>query len=101
MINRHFWGLVVINTLMLGTSISWKSVALPPPEDTPEEILRTEIILEGRSPIDGQVLSAAKYEQLRAQLAQSSVPPELNSDIEQLIFLLRIRKLFKTLIPFF
>ena len=101
MINRRFWGLVAINTLMIGSSISLKSVALPPPEDTPEEILRTEIILEGRSPIDGQVLSAAEYEQLQAELAQSTLPPELNSDVEQMIFLLRVRKLFKTIIPFF
>lgn len=101
MFNRQFSGLVAINTLIIGTSIIPKTVALPPPEDTPEEILRTEIILEGRSPIDGKVLSAAKYEQLQANLAQSAFAPELNSDLQELIFLLNIRKLFKTLIPFF
>lgn len=101
MINQRFWEFLAIWTLMLAAAISPKSVALPPPEDTPEEILRTEIILEGRSPIDGKVLTAAEYEQLQAQLAQSSLPPELNSDVEHIIFLLRVRKLFKTLIPFF
>ena len=44
--------------------------ALPTAEDIPEEILRTEIILEGRSPIDGQALSAAEYEELKVDLAQ-------------------------------
>ena len=29
-----------------------KSLALPPPDYIPEEVLRTEIILEARSPID-------------------------------------------------
>ena len=101
MINRRFWEFLAIQTVMLATTISPKSVALPPPEDTPEEILRTEIILEGRSAIDGKVLSAAEYEQLQAELAQSSLSPELDSDVEQIIFLLRVRKLFKTLIPFF
>lgn len=75
--------------------------ALPPPEDIPEEILRTEIILEGRSPLDGEPLSAAEYAELEARLAQRAYPPELNSDIQELIFLLQIRKFFKVLIPFY
>lgn len=48
--------------------------ALPPPEDIPEEILRTEIILEGRSPLDGKPLSAAEYAELEARLAQRAYP---------------------------
>ncbi len=48
--------------------------ALPPPEDLPEEILRTEIITEARSPIDGQPITPAEYIQL--QLKQ----PELWTD---------------------
>lgn len=75
-------------------------LALPPAEDLPEEILRTEIILEGRSPIDGEPLSAAEYENLNAQLVQSRFSPEIDPSIQQLIFLLQIRKLFKTIIPF-
>jgi len=74
---------------------------LPPAEDIPEEILRTEIILEGRSPIDGKPLSAREYEELQAELKESSFAPEIDEDIQQLIFLLQIRKLFKTIIPFY
>jgi hypothetical protein len=77
------------------------SLALPPPEDVPEEVLRTEIILEGRSPVDGQPLSAAEYAELQAELAQSAYRPELESDVQQIIFLLQIRKFFKTVIPFY
>lgn len=76
------------------------SLALPPPEDIPEEVLRTEIITEARSPIDGQPLTAAEYAQIEAEIAESPYPPELNSEIRQLIFLLNIRKLFTTFIPF-
>ena len=47
--------------------------ALPPAEDIPEEVLRTEIILEGRSPINGKPLSAAEYEQLQAELQESAL----------------------------
>lgn len=77
------------------------SVALPPPEDTPEEILRTEIILDARSPLDGQPLTAAEYAELEAQLQQSAFPPEVSSDVQHLVFLLQIRKLLNSLIPVF
>ena len=75
--------------------------ALPPPEDIPEEILRTEIILEGRSPIDGKLLSAREYEELKAELAQSSNNPKMNPNVRELIFLLQFRKFLKTVIPFY
>jgi hypothetical protein len=77
------------------------SLALPPPEEIPEEVLRTEIILDGRSPVDGQPLSAAEYEELQADLAQSPYSPELEPEVQQIIFLLQIRKFFKTVIPFY
>ena len=75
-------------------------LALPPENELSEEILRSEIILEGRSPIDGKALSAAQYEQLQAELAQTPFSPQIDSNIRQLIFLLQIRKLIKTIIPF-
>ncbi|WP_013322951.1 hypothetical protein [Gloeothece verrucosa] len=75
------------------------SLALPPPKDIPEEVLRTEIILEGRSPVNGQPLTASEYLQLEQQLAQSPYPPQLTPKVQQLIFLLRVRKLLKTFIP--
>ncbi len=75
--------------------------ALPPAEDLPEEILRTEIILEGRSPVDGRPLSAAEYENLQVQLTQNRFSPQIDPDLQQLIFLLQIRKLIKTIIPFY
>jgi len=76
-------------------------LALPPPEDIPEEILRTEIILEGRSPVDGKLLSAREYEELQTDLAQRATSPKINSDFQQIIFLLQIRKLIKTIVPFY
>ena len=74
-------------------------VALPPPDDLPEEVLRTEIILEGRSPINGEPVTAAEYEQQKDELSESPYPPELSADLQQLIFLLRIRKMIKTFTP--
>ncbi|NEP12747.1 MAG: hypothetical protein F6K14_21570 [Symploca sp. SIO2C1] len=76
------------------------AVGLPPPEDVPEEVLRTEIITEARSPIDGKPLTAAEYAQLQAELAQNPIPPDVNPKIKRLIFLLRLRQMLRTIIPF-
>lgn len=85
------WGLILVTTQ--------SAVCLPPPEEVPEEVLRTEIITEARSPLDGKPLTAAEYAQLKAQLAQRSSPPQVSPNIRQLIFLLRLRQLFRTVTP--
>ena len=68
--------------------------------DIPEEILRTEIILEARSPIDGQLVSAAEYAQLQAQIKTRPYPPKLSPTVRDTVFLLRLLKILKTLFPF-
>ena len=93
----------------LGTSIAilviingyWakRVTALPPMEDIPEEILRTEIITIGRSPIDGKVLTAAEYAQIQTQL-QIIPPPKLNSQIREQMFILRLRQILLQIFPF-
>jgi len=75
-------------------------IALPPEEDISEEILRTEIILEARSPIDGKPVSVAEYAQLQAQLKTRPYPPILSPKVRETVFLLRLRKILKTLFPF-
>ncbi|MBG1241696.1 hypothetical protein ACEYW6_25515 [Nostoc sp. UIC 10607] len=94
-------GLIVITATFVILNSNWGSVviALPPPEDTPEEILRTKIIIEARSPIDGKFLTAAEYIQLQAQL-QKAPPPKLDPKIREQIFLLRIRKTLLQFFPF-
>lgn len=89
----------IITSITLINSISSITFALPPPEDIPEEILRSEIITEGRSPVDNQKLSAREYAELKAELAKSKYPPELNPKLKQLIFLLKLRQLSRFLIP--
>lgn len=92
--------------LGIGLCLGWMpsgvlfSLALPPPEDIPEEVLRTEIITEARSPIDGKPLTAAEYAELQAQLAERSFPPQLDPQVRSLIFLLRLRRLLETINPF-
>lgn len=88
--------------LLIGTSnvVTKPALSLPPPEDLPEEVLRTEIITEARSPIDGKPLTAAEYAQLKAQLAQRSTTPDLSRDLKEVIFLLRLRQMLQILTPF-
>ncbi|MBP0020409.1 MAG: hypothetical protein J7647_23005 [Cyanobacteria bacterium SBLK] len=76
------------------------SLALPPPEDIPEEVLRNEIILEARSPIDGEPLTAAEYARLQEELSQPQAFVDLDPTVEQIVFLLRLRQTLNTLIPF-
>lgn len=90
------WSLVLGASFLGGVAPAW---ALPPAEDVPEEVLRTEIITVGRSPIDGQLLTAAEYAQLRSQLAEGRFAPEVDPKFQQLIFLLRLRRLIKTIVP--
>jgi len=82
-------------------SISLPGLALPPAEDVPEEVLRTEIITEARSPIDGEWLTAAEYAELEAELQRN---PELynsiSPQIREIIFLLQVRRAIRTIAPF-
>lgn len=76
-------------------------MALPPPEDTPEEVLRTEIIIEARSPIDGKPLTAAEYAELKAELeGRQPTRVQVNPKLRQLIFWLRLRHVIRRILPF-
>lgn len=75
--------------------------ALPPPEDSPEEVLRTEIVLDGRSPITGRPLSAANYAELEARLeAELRTTPILSPRIREIFFLLSILRGARLVFPF-
>jgi len=74
-------------------------MALPAQQDIPEEILRTEIILAARSPIDGKILTPAEYAELQAKI-QISPPPRLDPGIRDKIFLLQLRKTLLQFFPF-
>lgn len=86
----------------LGTIIALDSVALalPPPEDVPEEVLRTEVIVEARSPLTGEPVSAVDYALLQDQLRDLGTEAIVNPDIAQLIQLLQVRQVLKPILPF-
>lgn len=76
-------------------------IQLPDQDDVPEEVLRTEIIFEARSPIDGQPLDADDYAILQAELQEPPESPLINSELRELIFLLQLRGAIRSTIPFF
>ncbi|MCU0570740.1 MAG: hypothetical protein MUF49_29730 [Oculatellaceae cyanobacterium Prado106] len=75
--------------------------ALPPSQDPPEEIQRTEIITEARSPIDGKPLTAAQYAELQALIqARPETIATLNPEVRRIITLLRLRQGIRSIFPF-
>ena len=74
---------------------------LPPEEEIPEEVLRTELILEGRSPIDGSLMSPEDYAALEAELQQRQTAPlPVDSELQSLVFQLKLLNLLKSVFPF-
>lgn len=85
-----------------GFTSAYQVQGLPPPQDTPEEVLQTVIITEGRSSIDDKPLTAAEYAELQARLQSTeAVKPDIAPQIQTKITLLRFRKLIRSIIPFF
>lgn len=83
--------LVMINNFSVG--------ALPPPEDIPEEVLATEILMEAKSPEDNQPLTPQEYALLKEERGNSRFPAEVDSKLRHNIFLLRILKLMRSIVP--
>lgn len=81
---------------VLGSS----ALALPPPDEIPEEMLRTEVITEARSPLDGKPISAADYAALQARLRDPNTEVIVNSDVASLIQLLQFRRVLRPILPF-
>lgn len=75
---------------------------LPPANDLPEEVLRAEIIIEARSPIDGKPLSASEFAELivrvETQLARDDAAEGVKtSPFKDVLFLLRVRNFLRSL----
>jgi hypothetical protein len=76
-------------------------LALPPPDDIPEEVLRAQIILDARSPIDGKPMTASAYAELQATIREAPpTTPEVSPKVKQTLNLLKLRKFLKTFFPF-
>lgn len=72
-----------------------------PVEEVPEEILRTEIILDARSPIDGKPMSPAEYAELQAEeLTRYQPHGTVAQEVKDVVTALRVRRFIKKFLPF-
>jgi hypothetical protein len=72
--------------------------------DIPEEMLQVSITeQQARSQIDGRIQTSREQasEQAYLRVAPEDVPARLAPQVQQVVVLLRIRKLLKSLIPLF
>lgn len=79
-----------------------KAIDLPLENDIPEEVLRAEIIIEARSPIDGKALSAEEFAELVVNAQQkldreNAISATSNPKIKELLLLIRLRSFLKSL----
>jgi hypothetical protein len=73
------------------------------PVDIPEEVIQLSIYENASSQLDGQPQSSSEQalEQQQLRIPPEEVPAPLAPKIKQTVGLLRLRKLIKSLIPFF
>lgn len=73
------------------------------PADVPEEVIQLSVIENAYSQLDGKAQSASEQALERRQLriAPEEVPARLSPRVKQTVMLLRLRKLIKSVIPFF
>ncbi|MEM9567240.1 MAG: hypothetical protein AAF974_02945 [Cyanobacteria bacterium P01_E01_bin.34] len=89
---------IAVSSLLFGAHAA---VALPPPDDIPEEVLRNQGVLDGRSAIDNSELSPTEYAELQALLEDSQdVTPRVSPELQRLILLLKLRKILRSVTPF-
>lgn len=70
-------------------------------EEVPEEILRTHIILDARSPIDGKPMTPAEYAEFQAKEQTLYQPPgSVSQEVKDVVAALRVRRFIKKFLPF-
>jgi hypothetical protein len=73
------------------------------PAEIPEEVLQIQVGLEANSPLTGQAQGVDAYAQEQQQLrvGETEVSPRLAPSVYRAVELLRLRKVLKSLLPFF
>ena len=92
--------LLVLGVICIGgTRVQAAELAAIEP-DVPEEVLRSEILLDGRSSFDGKRLTATEYAELEQEIEQrNAVEPQVAPKIRRLVGLIKFRKFIKRVLP--
>ncbi len=102
-VNRQHWVRMSSRWVSLLVLLMYpleQALALPPASEIPEEVLRAQPDLRARSPVDNQPLTASEVLELEEALAARPETGSVSPEVEQLIFLLKLRKGFRDLFPF-
>jgi hypothetical protein len=84
----------------LGIGITPAAIALPPPTDVPEEVLRAEVIIEARDR-SGQPIGPGAYAELQQAIdRRNQDSPQIAEDLQSLLFQLRLLAVIKSIVPF-
>jgi hypothetical protein len=84
----------------LGVGITPAAMALPPPTDVPEEVLRTEVIVEARDR-SGQPIGPGAYAQLQQTIDRRNQDnPQVAEELQSLLLQLRLLSVIKSIAPF-
>lgn len=89
----------IVVTMAVTIVTTSRAIALPPPEDLPEEIARTEIITEARSPLDGSSVTAAEYAEQQTSLQTAPYPPDAPQRFRDILILLQLRRFLRPFLP--
>ncbi len=98
---RRWFVLFLLLALPLTPGFAQTVPSSPQPEDIPEEVARLQPIEHARSPEDNRLLTPAEYALLQEELQKVQETRAVSPKLRQLILLLRIRKVLKTIVPFF
>ncbi len=91
---------MVATAVILGGLLSPSAIALPPPEDIPEEILRAEVIIEARDR-SGQPIGPGAYAELQQAIdRRNQDSPQVAEELQSLLLQLRLLSVIKSVIPF-
>jgi hypothetical protein len=98
---------ILVAQIVFYTIFSWQivipaqAIDLPSDSDIPEEVLRAELILEGRSPVDGKALSATEFAELIVNTKQqieleNAMAATSNPKLKETLLLIRLRSFLKS-----
>lgn len=100
-VTQYMLSIFGLLTLTIGLMpVSVRAVEVEGRDDVPEEVLRSEILLDGRSPFTGERLSATEYAELQSEIEKANaVEPQVAPKLRNLVGLVKLRKFIKTVLP--
>ncbi len=99
-VNKWAIGMFLLTFISMGNTRVQAAEATTTEPDLPEEVLRSEILLDGRSPFDGKRLTATEYAELQQEIEKANVvEPQIALKIRRLVGMIKLRKFIKRVLP--